>query len=82
MTDRGDRFDHPLIERYASREMARLFSPRARHGAWRDLWIALARAQHEVGFPVTSEQVAELERVRDEFDWIAWPRSRRSCGTT
>jgi adenylosuccinate lyase len=67
--ERGDRFDHPLIERYASQEMARLFSPRMRHGTWRDLWIALARAEHEVGFPVTLEQVAELEAHRDEFDW-------------
>jgi adenylosuccinate lyase len=67
--ERGDRFDHPLIERYASREMARLFSPRARHGAWRDLWIALARAEHELGFPVTREQIDELVAHRDEFDW-------------
>jgi adenylosuccinate lyase len=67
--ERGDRFDHPLIERYASHEMARLFSPRARHGAWRDLWIALARAEHELGFPVTAEQIAELQAHRDEFDW-------------
>lgn len=67
--ERGDRFDHPLIERYASQEMARLFSPRSRHGAWRDLWIALARAQHELGFPVTAEQIAELQAHRDTFDW-------------
>ena len=67
--ERGDRFDHPLIERYASPDMARLFSPRARHGAWRDLWIALARAEHELGFPVTAEQIAELEQHRDTFDW-------------
>lgn len=67
--ERGERFDHPLIERYASRDMARLFSPRARHTAWRDLWIALARAEHELGFPVTKEQIAELEAHRDEFDW-------------
>ncbi len=67
--ERGDRFDHPLIERYASQEMARLFSPRARHGAWRDLWIALARAEHELGFPVTAEQIAELQAHRDTFDW-------------
>ncbi len=67
--ERGDRFDHPLIERYASPEMARLFSPRARHGAWRDLWIALAQAEHELGFPVTKEQVAELRAHRDSFDW-------------
>ncbi|MFY9343237.1 MAG: adenylosuccinate lyase [Planctomycetota bacterium] len=65
----GDRFDHPLIERYASRDMARLFSPRVRHGTWRDLWIALAQAQHELGFPVTKEQVEELRAHRNQFDW-------------
>ncbi|MCA3007490.1 MAG: adenylosuccinate lyase [Phycisphaerales bacterium] len=69
--ERGDRFDHPLIERYASQEMARLFSPRARHGAWRDLWIALAQAEHELGFPVAAEQIAELKANRDRFDWDA-----------
>ena len=67
--ERGERFDHPLIERYASRDMARLFSPRARHTAWRDLWIALARAEPELGFPVTQEQIDELVAHRDEFDW-------------
>lgn len=69
MTERGDRFDHPLIERYASAAMSGLFSPRVRHTTWRDLWIALARAEHELGFPVTAEQIAELEQKRDEFDW-------------
>src|SRR5688572_24543766 len=67
--DRGDRFDHPLIERYASQDMARLFTPRARHGAWRELWIALAQAEHELGFPVSRQQVEELRAHRDEFDW-------------
>ncbi len=69
MTERGDRFDHPLIERYASVEMSRLFSPRVRHTTWRDLWIALAQAEHELGFPVTPDQIAELRSKRDEFDW-------------
>ncbi|MCR9247794.1 MAG: adenylosuccinate lyase [bacterium] len=69
MTGQGDRFDHPLIERYSSREMAALFSPRSRHLAWRDLWIALAKAQHAAGFPVTAEQIAELEAHREEFDF-------------
>lgn len=67
--ERGERFDHPLIERYASPEMARLFSPLVRHSTWRDLWIALAQAEHELGFPVTREQVAELIAHRGEFDW-------------
>ncbi|HEU4420149.1 MAG TPA: adenylosuccinate lyase, partial [Planctomycetota bacterium] len=69
MTERGRRFDHPLIERYASPEMAGLFSPLARHTTWRDLWIRLAEVEHELGFPVTREQVEELRRHRDEFDW-------------
>src|SRR5436190_17338178 len=67
--ERGERFDHPLIERYASQEMARLFSPLVRHSTWRDLWIALAQAEHELGFPVTKEQIAELIAHRSEFDW-------------
>jgi adenylosuccinate lyase len=67
--ERGDRFDHPLIERYASEDMARLFSPRARHGAWRDLWICLAEAEQKLGFPVTPEQIAALKEHRDSFDW-------------
>ncbi|MBI5851849.1 MAG: adenylosuccinate lyase [Planctomycetes bacterium] len=68
MTD-GDRFDHPLIERYASKEMARLFSPASRHGTWRTLWIELARAQMELGLPITPAQVRAMEAVRGRFDW-------------
>ena len=68
MTD-GERFDHPLIERYASARMARLFSPASRHGTWRTLWIALARAEMELGLPITPAQIAAMEAVRDRFDW-------------
>ena len=53
---REERFEHPLIDRYAGREMARLFSPRSRHGKWRELWIALAESQMRLGLPVTEEQ--------------------------
>jgi adenylosuccinate lyase len=49
--------------------MTRLFSPRERHTTWRDLWIHLAEAEHELGFPVTREQIEELRGVRDQFDW-------------
>jgi len=69
MSDRGERFDHPLIERYASQAMATLFSPRTRHTTWRDLWIALAQAQHELGLPVTRAQIDDLRAQRERFDW-------------
>jgi adenylosuccinate lyase len=65
----GDRYEHPLTERYASAAMAALFSPRARHGAWRDLWIALAQAQRELGAPISAQQIDELRAARDMFDW-------------
>lgn len=67
----GERFEQPLIDRYAGRDMASLFSPRARHGVWRDLWIALARAESDLGLPITDAQIAELVAHRDDFDWEA-----------
>ncbi|MEE9125926.1 MAG: adenylosuccinate lyase [Planctomycetota bacterium] len=67
--DRGERFQHPLIERYAGREIAQLFSPRSRHGVWRQLWIALARAQMELGLEITEEQLIELWDNKDNFSW-------------
>ena len=66
-----ERFENPLIERYAGREMSRVFSSRSRHGAWRDLWIALAQSQMELGLPISSAQVDELRAHREEFDWAA-----------
>lgn len=72
--DRATRFEHPLIERYAGREMAELFSPRSRHGTWRQLWIALAAAEMKLGLDIRPEQIAELEAQRDNFDWDAVAR--------
>lgn len=56
-----DVYSDPLIERYASREMAALFSDDFKFGTWRRLWVALARAEQALGLPITDEQIAELE---------------------
>jgi len=58
----------PLVERYASPEMAALFSPLRKFRTWRRLWIELARAEGALGLPVTAEQVAEMEAARDDVD--------------
>ncbi len=60
--DKHDIYDNPLIGRYASPEMAALFSPRKRIETWRLLWTVLAEAEMELGLPVTKEQAAELRR--------------------
>ncbi|KAL8284806.1 hypothetical protein RB597_002059 [Gaeumannomyces tritici] len=57
-----DQYQTPLGMRYASKEMLQLFSPRSRANTWRQLWIHLAEAEHELGLPqVTAEKIAELK---------------------
>ena len=54
-------YESPLSSRYASGEMLALFSPDKKFTTWRRLWVALARAEMELGLPITQEQVDELE---------------------
>ena len=56
-----DKYESPLSSRYASEYMLKLFSADTRIQTWRKLWVALARAEHQLGLPVSAEQVAELE---------------------
>ncbi len=65
----NDRYESPLSTRYASECMLTLFSSRTRVQTWRRLWVALARAEHELGLPVSSEQVADLEAHVDDIDF-------------
>ena len=62
-------YESPLSSRYASEEMLHLFSQKKRVQVWRKLWTALARAEHNLGLPITAEQVAELEAHIDDIDF-------------
>ena len=62
-------YDTPFNSRYASPEMQQVFSPDKKFSTWRRLWIALARAEHELGLPVTAEQVAALEAHVDDINY-------------
>jgi adenylosuccinate lyase len=66
-----DVYDNPLISRYASREMAELWSPQTRHATWRKLWVALAEAERELGLNISAAQIAELRRHVDAIDFDA-----------
>lgn len=59
---------NPLYERYASPEMARVFSSRHRFRTWRRLWIILAECERELGLPITAEQIEAVKQVADEID--------------
>ena len=58
-----DTYTSPLAARNASPEMLRLWSPRHKFNTWRKIWLAVAEAQHELGLPVSEEQVEELRAV-------------------
>ncbi|MEF9941311.1 MAG: adenylosuccinate lyase [Lachnospiraceae bacterium] len=57
----NDRYQSPLSERYASKEMQYIFSPDMKFKTWRKLWIALAETEKELGLNITDEQIAELK---------------------
>ncbi|MEM6456540.1 MAG: adenylosuccinate lyase [Acidobacteriota bacterium] len=68
MTASSDHPQNPLHERYASRDMAALFTARHRFRTWRQLWLALATCQHELGLGIDADQLAALRRAQDDID--------------
>ena len=62
-------YESPLSSRYASDEMLYLFSADKKFTTWRRLWVALARAEMELGLPVTQEQLDELEAHINDIDY-------------
>ncbi|MCI0651025.1 MAG: adenylosuccinate lyase [Planctomycetes bacterium] len=67
----ADEFQDPIAHRYASAAMREIFSPRRRALVWRDIWIALAEAQHELGLAITPAQLRALRERRDHIDVAA-----------
>ena len=58
-----DRYENPLITRYASKEMSKIFSDDQKFSTWRKLWIALAESEKELGLDViTQEQIDEMKQ--------------------
>ena len=64
-----DRYNSPLSERYASKEMQYIFSPDMKFRTWRRLWIALAETEKELGLDITQEQIDELKAHKDDINY-------------
>ncbi|MCR5160334.1 MAG: adenylosuccinate lyase [Lachnospiraceae bacterium] len=64
-----DRYQSPLSERYASKEMQYIFSPDMKFRTWRKLWIALAETEKELGLDITDEQISELKAHQDDINY-------------
>ncbi|RUL89121.1 adenylosuccinate lyase [Tautonia sociabilis] len=66
-----DTYENPLISRYASRAMAELWSSNRKFSTWRRLWVALARAEKELGLEISDAQIAAMEAKVDAIDFEA-----------
>ena len=64
-----DSYESPFCTRYSSREMQYIFSAENKFRTFRRLWIALARAEKKLGLNITDEQIAELEKYRDDINF-------------
>ena len=64
-----DKYQSPLSERYASKEMQYIFSPDKKFKTWRKLWIALAETEKELGLNITDEQIEELKANADDINY-------------
>ncbi len=65
----NDRYQSPLSERYASREMQYIFSPDKKFKTWRKLWIALAETERELGLAISAEQIDEMKAHAEDINY-------------
>ena len=71
-----DRYISPLSERYASRQMQYIFSQDKKFRTWRQLWIALAQTEMELGLKnengepvITEEMIDELKAHAQDINY-------------
>lgn len=67
----SDPITNVLAERYASPLIKDIWSPTGRVGIERDYWIAVMKAQRELGLPIPAAAIADYEKVKDQIDLAA-----------
>lgn len=67
-------YKNPLEERYSSEAMLYNFSPEKKFRTWRQLWIALAEIERDLGLDISEEQIAQLKAQAENIDFEAAAR--------
>ena len=62
---------NPLITRYSSQDMGRIFGSQKKFRTWRTLWLALAESQQELGLAISDDQLNEMRANLDSIDFDA-----------
>jgi len=66
-----------LAERYASAPMQQVWSPEGKVRRERELWIAVLRAQADLGLSISEEDIEAYESVKDQVDLASITRRER-----
>lgn len=61
-------YQNPLSNRYASQQMVYLFSPEKKFHTWRQLWLALAEAEAQLGLPISEAQLEAMRATLKDLD--------------
>ncbi len=62
-------YEHPLVSRYASKDMSYIWSPEKKFSTWRKLWLALAESEKSLGIDITDEQIKEMSEHLTDIDF-------------
>jgi len=65
----SDRYENPLVARYASKEMSFIWSPQKKFSTWRKLWLALAKAEQELDLPISDDQLKVMQENLENIDF-------------
>lgn len=66
-----------LAERYASPALREIWSQHGRVALERDFWIAVMKAQRDLGVPIPAEAIRDYEKVRSNIDLASIARRER-----
>ena len=66
-----------LAERYASTAMKDIWSQHGRVLLERDFWIAVMKAQRDLGVPIPAEAIRDYEKVKGQVDLAAIAQRER-----
>ncbi|TYZ62413.1 hypothetical protein PybrP1_010223, partial [[Pythium] brassicae (nom. inval.)] len=69
MSDAHNRYEHPLVARYATKEMSEIWSPDRKFSTWRRLWLALATAEQQLGLAISDEQLQAMREHLTDIDY-------------
>ena len=66
-----------LAERYASAAMKNIWSQHGRIAQERDFWIAVMKAQRDLGVPIPADAIKDYEKAKDLIDLASIAKRER-----